>query len=117
MSGMHAPPPINSSYQISAMGPLQPRVVEAAAFLVPPRFAHLPFLMNLPSAVVPQAGELSKEHRISQQGGGSKKLDCNCGKVKSWASDTEAFQRQPYGVGLVSNGLQLKRRIISSSDF
>ena len=73
MSGMHAPPPINSSYQISAMGPLQPRVIEAAAFLVPPRFAHLPSLMNLPSAVVPQAGELSKEHRISHQAGESKK--------------------------------------------
>ena len=115
MSGMHAPPPINSSYQISRMGPLQPRVIEAAAFLVPPRFAHLPSLMNLPSAVVPQAGELSKEHRISQQAGGSKKLDCR--DVKSWASDTAAFQRQPYGVGLVSNGLQLKRRIILSSDF
>ena len=87
-------------------------IVEAAAFLVPPRFAHLPSLMNLPSAAVPEAGELYKEHRISQQAGGSKKLDCNCGKVKSWASDTAAFQRLPYGVGLVSNGLQLKRRII-----
>ena len=86
-----------------------------AAFLVPPRFAPGPTsgppLMKLSSAGhVPQAGEHSKARGISP----AEKNSLAIMTMKSWTPllSPAGPKKQPYGVGWVSNGLQLKRTII-----